>query len=308
MIRIARVQGSMYVRPVPARILCAYLALTTPLAAAAAWRSQGALGGMLLLAHVTGVLVTGMAARRVRQSVGGDTSLRNPWILLPLVAFPLLYSEIPFLLRGIGGGYHDAIVQEWELAVFGGVSPVRSFPATLAARLAPPVHAAASTVLHLGYLSFYLIIYVPLLTLFLRGDGAAFLRTLTGVTTIFIVGFLAFLLFPVQGPRYLWSPSTEIPQGAVRALAGALLETGSSRGTAFPSSHVAIAVAQTLFATRWQPRLAWALALATVLLALGAVYGGYHYAADVLAGLLTGGATGAAFLLRWRGVQRHAHA
>jgi membrane-associated phospholipid phosphatase len=76
-----------------------------------------------------------------------------------------------------------------------------------------------------------------------------------------------------------------------------LLERGSSRGTAFPSLHVAITVTQSLFALAWYRSLGVVLSFATVLLAVGAVYGGYHYVVDVLAGALLGLTAGSVLCL-----------
>ena len=95
------------------------------------------------------------------------------------------------------------------------------------------------------------------------------------------------MVFPVQGPRYI-APPAGVPDGLFRSLTLALLEGGSSRGAAFPSSHVSVAVAQTLLALRFQRRLGWVLVPVTTLLALGAVYGGFHYAVDVLVGAALG--------------------
>jgi membrane-associated phospholipid phosphatase len=62
-------------------------------------------------------------------------------------------------------------------------------------------------------------------------------------------------------------------------------------------------VAQTLLALHFQRRLAPLLAVLTLLLAVGAVYGGFHYAIDASCGLLLG--TGAVLLAphayRWLG-------
>jgi membrane-associated phospholipid phosphatase len=97
----------------------------------------------------------------------------------------------------------------------------------------------------------------------------------------------------------------ERSDGPLRATVERILRAGSSRGTAFPSSHVAVSVAQTL--ALWQlargvaPALAPATTVATVLLAAGAVYGGFHYAVDVLAGALVGAVTGLAGRARTRG-------
>ena len=69
-----------------------------------------------------------------------------------------------------------------------------------------------------------------------------------------------------------------------------LVLLAGSRGAAFPSSHVGVAFAQVVTTARFQPRFAAFLAPLALLLALGAVYGGYHYATDAICGLLLGGA------------------
>ena len=65
-----------------------------------------------------------------------------------------------------------------------------------------------------------------------------------------------------------------------------VLRHGSSVGTAFPSSHVAVAVTVLLLARNYG-RTAFLCLLALVPgLAVGAVYGGFHYAVDTVAGTL----------------------
>jgi membrane-associated phospholipid phosphatase len=105
--------------------------------------------------------------------------------------------------------------------------------------------------------------------------------------------YLIFVVWPVQGPRYL-SPPIGVPTGPVRGLALTILEGGSSRGAAFPSSHVAVAVTQSLVMLRHRRALGAVVSAVTVALALGAVYGGFHYAVDALTGALVGAAAWAA--------------
>jgi membrane-associated phospholipid phosphatase len=76
----------------------------------------------------------------------------------------------------------------------------------------------------------------------------------------------------------------------MRRLVLRILQGASSRGAAFPSSHVSVAVAQAWLAMRYQRRVGrWTCALA-VGLACGAVYGGFHYALDALVGAAVGAA------------------
>lgn len=257
----------------------------------------------ILVGHVAGLGVAAYAMRRLghRDASGRARGTRVEAALawLPVVAVPFLYAELPTLMVGMGSTYHDATVQRWELGLFGGSSPARTFAPSVGRATPPAVTLAISEVLHAGYLSFYAIIYLPIVVLFARGDRDTFGRALAGLTTIFGVTYVVFVLFPVQGPRYLWPAPTAIPDGLFRALALTVLEGGSSRGTAFPSAHVAIAAMQSLFALQWHRPFGVLLSVLTILLTLGAVYGGYHYAVDVLAGAVLGLAAG--FALRRTG-------
>lgn len=200
----------------------------------------------------------------------------------PLLLMPFLYWELPFLGGAIWDGrYFDPLVLGWEEALFG------HQPSTTLARrwdLLP-----LSELLHLAYLSYYPVIYFFPAALFLSGRLEAFRRTIFALMLGFTATYVVFIVFPVQGPRYLFpAPGGELARGALYGLTHSILESGSSRGAAFPSAHMAIATIQTLSAIRHRPRWAPLLALVTLGIGLGAVYGGFHYGIDMLAGLAVG--------------------
>lgn len=60
-----------------------------------------------------------------------------------------------------------------------------------------------------------------------------------------------------------------------------------SPGSAFPSSHVAVALCTVFFSFRYLRRIRYAHLGVAVLLCLSTVYCRYHYVVDVLAGLVT---------------------
>ena len=266
-----------------------WLAVRDPRAAALAWLAVylgvtaaflGAAGhGALAILHL-GVITVAAWTVRAR-----GTAARAIGDLLPLVAAPLLYAEIPSLIQTIGGGYHDALIQRWEAFVFGG-EPAHTFAARFP-------FVGLSEVLHLGYLAYYPAIFAPAILLFARNERRALAETVAAVSLTCLVCWILFALWPVEGPRYLWSVAG-VPEGPARRLVVALLERGSSRGAAFPSSHMAVSVAQVVLAIRWQPRLAPLLAAIALLVGLGAVYGGFHYGVDMLAGTALGAALGTA--------------
>lgn len=233
---------------------------------------------VLAVLHIVGigVLLTGERTAdklRVPQLVAD-------WYVLALV--PLLYTELAVLNVAVHNGkYFDDIVLRWEQSIFGG-QPSRDLAAAFP-------NLALSEFLHFSYIAYYFIIYGPFVWLYLRGRAADHQRAAFTIMLTFFAHYIFFIYFPVQGPRYLFeAPGGEIANGPMYQLAHRILEAGSSRGAAFPSSHVGVSFAQTamtfLLLKRWAPLL-------TVLstgLAVGAVYGGFHYATDAVLGLAYG--------------------
>lgn len=246
-----------------------YLVVTLPLL----WRSGASPEREIIsIAHIAGAVCLWWATRpRSRPNVVAD------W--LPLLLVPLLYAELPYLM-GAAATFHDSAVQQWESALFAG-QPARA----LAGKLP---HRALSELLHLGYLSYYPIIYIPPLVFYATGRREAFGRAVLASMLIYAGCFLTFVAFPVEGPRYLWGAPANVPNGPIRSLAQFVLERGSSRGAAFPSSHAAIAVAQAVVTLRYARGLGMVVAIASLLLMVGAVYGGFHYAVDIVAGAVVG--------------------
>jgi membrane-associated phospholipid phosphatase len=252
------------------RLVAAYLAAAAIPVLRHALLAGGARAVGTAGVHLAVLVVVTALLRSRRQH--GDLAA---WI--PLVLWPALYAEVPTVIAGLGSSFHDGSVQAWELALFG-QQPARTLAAALPNRV-------LSEVLHAGYLSYYGLIYLPPALLFARAKRAEFASTVFALTTVWLACLVVFVVFPVAGPRYLWGEPTGVPNGPMRSLATWLLELGSSRGTAFPSSHVAVTVVQSVVALRFQRPVGMVATVLTALLAVGAVYGGFHYAVDVVAGV-----------------------
>ena len=253
------------------------------------------LGGLtplsLLVLGAHGIVVFALLRLAYRRRHGLDRSLERVLVdWAPLILVPILYAELPILMEGFPGTvrYHDPAIAQLELAIFGG-QPAFQWAGRWPSR-------ALSELLHACYASYYLLIYLPPLLLYRGMTGPeprsgqnkdAFEKTVLAVMVSFFVCFLAFVAFPVQGPRYLGVPQG-VPDGPVRRLVLSLLEAGSSRGAAFPSSHVAVATTQFVMVMRYQPRYGLLVLAISLGLAAGAVYGGFHYGVDVLAGAAVG--------------------
>lgn len=299
----ARADGGGADRPARAAVtlVATWLALSTlPLTRGVL---AGAGGAGALVGHLA-LLAAAVAARRALSSrAATPRAAARPValaLLVALAAVPVCYAEMPRVAAGLaadplaGAPLHDATVVAWERAAFAawpGGSPVHAL-----ARWWP--HRWLSELLHAGYLGYYLLIAGPPAALWWRGARTAAAVSVLAVTAAFLPCWATFAHWPVAGPWYAWAPPPA-PDGPIRAAVLALLGAGSSRGTAFPSSHVAVSVAQTvalaLAARRALPALAPLAAALTVLLALGAMYGGFHWGVDVGAGAVVGlAAAGAA--------------
>ena len=201
--------------------------------------------------------------------------------IYPLLLLVPLYSELD-VLNGPGGtAVHDATVQGWELAIFGAQLSTewwRAMPSRF-----------WSAVLHAAYFSYYLIVVAPAFYFAWHRNLAALRHFMLVLMSTFVVCYLVFIFFPVAGPYYVFPrPDSWFLDNLFARAVYDTLATGSSYGAAFPSSHVAAAVAATLSAGRGSRALGWTLAVPTVLLSVAVVYCQMHYGVDAITGLLTG--------------------
>lgn len=264
-------------RPDPLRagdlLLLAYLAIVSlvavfraPMAPECWW---------LLLAHALVVVLVYLVTRPGLGPVG--RTIRE---IYPLLLLPGLYSELD-ILNSVPVTVHDPLVQHWELLLFGGQISREWWQA------APSRFWSA--VFHSAYLSYYLIISAPALYFAWRGDVQAVRRFVLVVIATFVICYLIFIFFPVAGPYYEFArPAAWFTNNLPARLTYEALAGGSSYGAAFPSSHVAAALAATLAAWRASRRLGLILLVPTLLLTVGVVYCQMHYGVDALAGLAVG--------------------
>ena len=230
------------------------------------------MGIILLLSPRASAVATGWIGDRWPRAM----RIARDWFLLLLV--PFLYSELAILNVAVHNGrYFDDVILGWEEQLFGG-QPSRELAVQFP-------WLPLSEFLHFSYIAYYLIIYGPFILLYLRGRTDDHQRAAFAVMLTFFAHYVFFIYFPVQGPRYLFdAPTGGIENGFMYQLAHRILEAGSSRGAAFPSSHVGVAFAQTAMSFMLLKRWAPLLVILSTGLAVGAVYGGFHYATDAVVG------------------------
>jgi membrane-associated phospholipid phosphatase len=255
------------------KLFLAYLAINT---AVIFWHAKDVPGWpWLVVGNALAVLLVMLLARaplsRLAIFIGGA---------YPIILTAAYYTQLGVINLNVGRLF-DGVVQRWEVALFGAEVSVtwhQRFPSEV-----------LSFILHGCYGSYYWILVLPALFLFFRRSRDAFERAGFIMTLGFYACYIVFSLFPVAGPRYFFGNATgPIAQVATARVVHWLTEGGSAIGTAFPSSHVA-ATWCAVFAL-WRDARKVALCVAPVAfgLALGTVYGQFHYAIDAVAGALFG--------------------
>ena len=230
--------------------------------------------GGLAMVHVA---VAALLFRFASRPPSRETSR---WRLaLPYALWLACWLQLGWLIRFSEQSMHDAQIAAADLALFGGHGHL------LFARWLPQ----ADQVMHLIYLSYYGLVLGPPLVLALRRRTADCDRYTRVVMATYLLCFLAYLLYPVLGPRAAAAAqaATNHGGGAVGVLAEALRQAGDSPGTAFPSSHCAGAFAAALAAGAMVSRRTRALLLAWAgLITLSTIHTGNHYGIDAAAGVL----------------------
>jgi membrane-associated phospholipid phosphatase len=200
----------------------------------------------------------------------------------PILMFAPVYMELSALTHLFTNQRHDGLVMGWERALFGG-QPSQTL------RLAWP-SVALSEYLHFSYFYYYFVPTTLCLWLYATRRLERFSRALTATLLAFLSCCLIYLVFPVAGPYHEFAHASAASwPGVFGPLTHRVVESGSSLGTAFPSSHTAVAVCVWLSAWRLCRPAFWLLCLVVPALALATVYGGFHYAVDTLAGATWGG-------------------
>jgi hypothetical protein len=144
------------------------------------------------------------------------------------------------------------------------------------------------TYLEMAYLSYYLVLPLALVALYGSGRQSQAVRFWT-VVLLAAYGSCGTLPFIQTRPPRMLGEKWSIPQpsGRVRALNLWILRRGSIQANTLPSAHVAITAACALSLLWLGPVWAGAVFLVVAIsIALGAVSGRYHYAADAILGAI----------------------
>lgn len=213
----------------------------------------------------------------IQESLAFPLQFIRDWY--PLSTIALFYFEMGKLTQMVFQRYFDETVIRWEKQVFKGMPSLE-----LSGRFPSVV---LSEVLHLCYFSYYIISVFLAAWLYFGGQTRPFQETVFAETLVFNLSLLCYPFLPATGPRYLFKKiEGELSGGFFFKLTHSILSRGSSKGTAFPSSHVSLSVIVLLCAFRYDSTASLILLPMCTGLTLGTVYGRFHYAIDALAGVV----------------------
>ncbi|MDE0016521.1 MAG: phosphatase PAP2 family protein [Candidatus Poribacteria bacterium] len=200
----------------------------------------------------------------------------------PLSTIALFYFEIKKLTQMVFQRYFDETVIRWEKRVFKGMPCLElsdRFPSII-----------LSEILHLCYFSYYVMTVFLAAWLYFSGRIGPFQETVFAETLAFNLSLLCYPFLPTTGPRYLFEKiQGPLSEGFCFRLAHLAVSRGSSKGTAFPSSHISLSVTVLLCALRYDSTAFLMLLPMCVGLTLGTIYGRFHYVIDAIAGAILAG-------------------
>jgi len=200
------------------------------------------------------------------------------WRLYPLLILPFAYEETGLLVHLVWPRFLDPQIQDLELRLLGVI------PNLYLERF---VHPWLTEYCKASYFSYYLMVPIPALWLFWRGEAVECCRFLTRVSLALCTSYLLFVLVPVAGPRFALPP-VDLRGYWITRLQDGLTRMGALRGGAMPSSHVAVAFVFWDWARARFPRWSALWLFAVLSLGASAIYTHDHYLSDVVAGALLG--------------------
>lgn len=226
----------------------------------------------------------------------GSRFVRMLRAFYPMILFTFFYTETHVLDDLFVPGPLDGYFIDMEQRIFGA-----QLSRTFMAGMPWPW---LSELFYMFYFSYYLMVLVVGLAIYFR-RSEHFFSYITVVGFVFYVCYLTYAFLPVMGPHgteagviFHGELASVGPRATPAVLTGGpfyrlmafIYELAEPEigGAAFPSSHVAVALTTLWFTWTHFRHWGYVHLVATVGLCLATVYCGYHYAVDVVAGILTG--------------------
>jgi len=222
-----------------------------------------------------GVIALSWAAARTSS---GWLRFARHWYPLPLYIF--FFEELRGLVHLIFPGWFDVWLIRFDFSL------ARVHPSAWLTQFANP---ALNDFMQFSYMTYFLYLVALPGLLYARRETIAFWTVMTSTAVAHYSVYVISILFPIESPHFaLAAFQPHLTGGAATSLINFTERFGRVHGAAFPSAHVAGSMVAILASWRYRRWLFWLCLPFFVSMMVATVYGGYHYVADVLAGMLTG--------------------
>jgi membrane-associated phospholipid phosphatase len=249
----------------------------------------------IVAAHVAGVALTHVIIHTYATSRRSKPLefLRH---FYPVLLYTWFFCETGLLNRMFFTQYLDPAVIRLEQTIF------QCQPSILLMDKLP--YLVVSEIFYASYFSYYIMIAGMGIALYLQ-DRRQFFHYISVISFVFYVCYLIYIYLPVIGPRHFFGEMGDsLPADLARydldTLYPEALKAGfffkvmamiyvlaEAPGAALPSSHVSVAITTVYFSFLYVRRIRYVHLGIAILLCISTVYCRYHYAVDVLAGMLT---------------------
>lgn len=219
---------------------------------------------------------------------GRDTSVRfslrfwhfwRHWY--PHLFFLFCFEELGRLVHLVQPGWQDAKLIAFDHWLTGVA------PTVWLEQFATPARNDFMQFVYLTYFTYLLIVGA---ILYYRHDWRGYWSVMTYSAVGYTIGYVIAIFFPIESPWFSMAGAWHGPLegGPATAVIRFIEHYGRVRGAAFPSEHVAGAVAATWGAWRHRRWLFWAMLPLVACMCVSTIWGRYHYVADIFGGMITG--------------------
>ena len=199
----------------------------------------------------------------------------------PHLFFLFCFEELERLVHLVQPGWQDAKLIAFDHWLTG------VHPTVWLEQFATP---ARNDFMQFVYLTYFTYLLVVGGVLYYRRDWRGYWSVMTYSAVGYAIGYVIAIFFPIESPWFSMAGAWHGPLqgGAATSVINFIEHYGRVRGAAFPSEHVAGAVAATWGAWRHRRWLFWVMLPLVACMCVSTVWGRYHYVADIFGGVVTG--------------------
>jgi membrane-associated phospholipid phosphatase len=199
----------------------------------------------------------------------------------PHLFFLFCFEELGQLVHLVQPGWQDAKLIAFDYWLTG------IHPTVWLEQFATPARNDFMQFIYLTYFTYLLAVGG---ILYYRRDWRGYWSVMTYSAVGYAIGYVIAIFFPIESPWFSMAGSWhgELRGGAATSVINFIEHYGRVRGAAFPSEHVAGAVAATWGAWRHRRWLFWVMLPLVGCMCVSTIWGRYHYVADIFGGMITG--------------------